>query len=149
MTCYAPPEGSHKDSHAYGLMSGALKLAAGSPGLSHAQLSGGAQARAGSVAQFRDRYLVPFSIKLGFRLEGTTINTFPAPAEAAMKDEALKTIRTAVGALIVLAVVWGLAYRSVVEELLRRERAAHLAAWLTLKERFSEFDFDANEKHNV
>lgn len=26
MTCYAPPEGSYEDSHAYGLMSGALNL---------------------------------------------------------------------------------------------------------------------------
>jgi hypothetical protein len=27
MTYYAPPEGSYEDSHGYGLMSGALKLA--------------------------------------------------------------------------------------------------------------------------
>jgi hypothetical protein len=66
-----------------------------------------------------------------------------------MKGEALRTMRTAVAALIALSAVWGLAYSSVVDDLLRRERAAHLTAWLALKERFAEFDFDTNEQHGV
>lgn len=66
-----------------------------------------------------------------------------------MKREALKAIRAAVAALIALAAVWGLAYRSVVGDFTRRERAAHLTAWLALKERLAGFDFDTNETHGV
>jgi hypothetical protein len=53
-------------------------------------------------------------------------------------DDAVKAIKSAFLAVLVVSVIWGLAYPSATYYLGQRERARHLVAWLLLQEKVSE-----------
>jgi hypothetical protein len=63
------------------------------------------------------------------------------------EGDAVKAIRSATIALVTAGMVWLLSVESLAAKLERRDAVRHLVAWLSLREKFSSFNWDFAESH--